>query len=274
MSKFDRNEYKKTHYIEPRKPFIIDQIGLEVPVEYLRIENKEFYQEKRPDMSIHEASGRKYIHFHDECFKAQDYNYPILQNIYDAIMLNLYDQNPIFRRKFEYDEILSKFKLRVFEMAFDTYDDVFPYEIDYRSGCYIKTNHIPPTIYTSDFRQVASTRPYTQDSLISIYDRGNKIGSKESITRFEFRLKEKYIRDLSMQDLKLTPIGFSARVKPLLIKYMQKIIHPYSIKAVNSKLLHMVHPFLYSILKESYKFHDLTAVNHEMPTLYLPPCCV
>lgn len=255
MNAQDRDKYRQTRYIDPRKPFILDQIAIEIPVEYLNIDYKSHY-EKNDFITITEPGGKKWIHFHDICFK---YDQSIVLSIHEAIQKNLYFHDyPLFCMDISYQQILDDFPLRVLEIAFDTYHEIFPYYINFYSGSLKATNfpNKPVTIYTTDYRKATVSRKTMKDSLIDIYDRANKIGvTDQKITRLEYRIKNDYMTNsgLKTSDLDTTPMKFSGRVKPLLITLTKWRLVPHSFWPSNAEILKLLHPYLYDIMQRTHQ---------------------
>ncbi|QEN03347.1 hypothetical protein EW093_01035 [Thiospirochaeta perfilievii] len=251
MTHEEREVCRKNFIIEARKPCIIDQIVLKVPNEWINWDNIKYYETH--DKITFISGLHKRVHFHDTTIK---YDISIINSIFNAINENMYDKYPLFSRSIPYDEILVYSELKLVELAFDTYHPKFPYYIDNFNG---SLKHVqfykdkPNSIYSTDYNvtyRKNGEKADQQDSFICIYDRGDRIGSPIRITRFEFRLKRKYIKEIHINDLDKLPVGFCSHIRPLLINYTKEVLKPHSLWPINAEICKFLHPFLYNILLE------------------------
>lgn len=268
MDKKDRVIKKAKHKIGSRKPFIIDQISFQIPGEMLEVQNLGHYEKSNDEITVRILSGaRYYLHFHDKIF---DYDIDIISSIYRALEDNMYSDYPIFKNNIRYEDILEHFKLRVIEFAFDFHTRDPLLFVNFSTGSLYtwKEPDGTTTVYSTDYEKGKKKRR----SLISYYHRSAKLqkiktgkpdtrhwinrpGYDNSIYRFEYRLKDPYLSKIDITDLRMTPMGLSRKMKPILIRYTRRVLKPNSLWITSTRDLKILHPYLYEILRKSGQKH-------------------
>ncbi|MCP4181125.1 MAG: hypothetical protein GY756_25450 [bacterium] len=235
-----------------RSKFIIDKITLLVKKEIIKSENKRFYSDNELTQIDHGSHCK--LHIHDKYFKDKRDN--ITTSIIKALDDFYNSEHPIFNvAPYYYSECIRGdiFKLSEIEIAYDFYGSG-PFMITDKSNF---NNPYPTTFYTLDYwvEPRSGGRPGTKkthDSLICIYDRGVKIKSKYPITRFEYRIKDKYVKNISLQDLNTKQkIFMEEKLLHILPRFTRKLI-PQNAFKINWDYAKCNCPDFYLIMKESF----------------------
>lgn len=299
MTKEAREKYiENTFNVEGAMLMSIDQVVFRLVKRGYNSDYYEHYKKGKPISLSHEGKVI-WIHFHDYCIKQGQ---TIIQSIYDALYDNYYySPYPLYDRVIPYEEILNEMVLTTLEIACDFQHKVFPFYINYGSLCFRGESFqtkVATTLYSNDSEVVKykmSNRDMLNYSLVCIYNRTERLKSvtpkeewhmiPDNLTRFEYRLKGKYlkgrkakaakngneaieeIKPVTTKDLKLFPVGLVRRLRPILTSYTKEVLKPHSIWFVNSKIYKKMQPYLYNIFLECklvpLKSKDLESIKHD-----------
>ncbi|MGL1892220.1 MAG: hypothetical protein OCD02_11380 [Spirochaetaceae bacterium] len=248
----------------------VDKITLRIPIKYINliVEASRKYRDTKSYITCLKYC-EKYFHvvFHDDIF---DYEYRLLDCIKNTIDENMKQDEPLFKSDLDWEEFVKDVTVFEFEYAFDFPANMYlfhtvPFHGPFR---YVLFHKLGMTIYSKDRKlkddSEKSTYIYDRNpenhekykSFAKIYDRTKKLryfGFKcdEHLYRFEYLLRKREFKEMSLGDLNYNLTEFKKKIKPMLVKYSRKYLKSKYFHIIDSGSFKALHPYLYKIMVES-----------------------
>jgi len=235
--------------------FTIDKIGLRIPTKYINKNNIKQWKTSNTitiltfgetsQINIHAEFELWEEHLGKKCFDAIclllldgvfniDFTLPFME--YFQILLPII----IFDKSYYVFLLSNFFEIAEWEWAWDFMDKPLYSFLDidmnnknnfknYKNSNYSKDGKVTKRTKERNGEKVSLSKG-RQQSLVNLYDNGEKIKSNRMITRAEIRQQGKYKKDLAFDYLDGTKKEAINKAIPVLKKSVNKVIHPKAVE--------------------------------------------